>query len=167
MALKLGDMLVQADLIKKEQLDKALAEQKNTGMRVGACLIKMGFITEDAITDFLGKQLNVPTVNLSNKEIDPTLLKLIPADTARKFQIMPVQRTGRTLFVAMANPAEVFIIDSIQFLTGFDVKPMVCAETSIEQTIDRLYGTQASSDALKALDAEAQTDSLEVVDKNQ
>ncbi|HTY09323.1 MAG TPA: type IV-A pilus assembly ATPase PilB [Candidatus Edwardsbacteria bacterium] len=165
MAIKLGDMLVQADLIKKEQLDKALAEQKSTGARLGACLIKMGFITEDAITDFLGKQLGVPTVNLGAKEIDPALLKLIPADTARKFQIVPVQRTGRTLFVAMSNPADVFTIEDIQFLTGFEVKPMVCAETSIEKTIDRLYGTQASADALKALDAEA-TDNLEVVDKN-
>jgi type IV pilus assembly protein PilB len=167
MALKLGDMLVQANLIKKEQLDRALAEQKSTGARLGACLIKLGFITEDAITDFLGKQLGVPTVNLGSKEIDAQLLKLIPADTARKFQIVPVQRTGRTLFVAMSNPADVFTIEDIQFLTGFEVKPMVCAETSIEKTIDRLYGTQASADALKAIDAEAQADNLEVVDKNE
>ncbi|MRR09963.1 type II secretion system protein GspE [bacterium] len=153
--------------MKKEQLDKALAEQKSTGARLGACLIKLGFITEDAITDFLGKQLGVPTVNLGSKEIDAQLLKLIPADTARKFQIVPVQRTGRTLFVAMSNPADVFTIEDIQFLTGFEVKPMVCAETSIEKTIDRLYGTQASVDALKAIDAEAQADNLEVVDKNE
>jgi type IV pilus assembly protein PilB len=166
MALKLGDMLLQAGLITKEQLDKALAEQKNSGDKLGACLIKMKFITEEATTDFLGKQFKVPTINLSNTEIDPQVLKLIPADMAQKCQVIPVARQGRTLQVAMSNPADVLTLENIQFFTGLEVKPLVCADTAIARAMEKLYAGSASlNEAMKAVqEEEAQ---VEFVDKEQ
>jgi type IV pilus assembly protein PilB len=166
MALKLGDMLLQAGLITKEQLEKALVEQKSSGDKLGACLIKMKFITEEATTDFLGKQFNVPTINLSNKEIDPQVLKLIPADVAQKCQVIPVARQGRTLQVAMSNPADVFTLENIQFLTGMEVKPLVCADTAIARAMEKLYANSAGlNEAMKAVQAEE--GQVEFVDKEQ
>jgi type IV pilus assembly protein PilB len=159
-------MLLQSGLITKEQLEKALVEQKSSGDKLGACLIKMKFITEEAITDFLGKQFNVPTINLSNKEIDPQVLKLIPADVAQKCQVIPVARQGRTLQVAMSNPADVFTLENIQFLTGMEVKPLVCADTAIARAMEKLYANSAGlNEAMKAVQAEEGL--VEFVDKEQ
>jgi type IV pilus assembly protein PilB len=166
MAIKLGDMLVQSGLITSEQLEKALLEQKNTGAKLGSCLVKMGFITEDAITSFLGKQLNLPTVNLSSSELDPQVLKLIPAEIAQKFQVMPIKRSGRTLFLAMSNAADVFTMENIAFLTGMEVKPVVCAETSLEKALDKYYGSTTRAEALKSVEQEIAADDLELVDKD-
>jgi type IV pilus assembly protein PilB len=166
MALKLGDMLLQSGLITKDQLEKALHEQKNSGDKLGACLIKMKFITEEATTEFLGKQFNVPTINLSNKEIDPQVLKLIPSDVAQKCQVIPVARVGRTLQVAMSNPADVFTLENIQFLTGMEVKPLVCADTAIARAMEKLYATSAGlNEAIKAVQEEE--GQVEFVDKEE
>ncbi len=155
MALKLGDFLVQNKLITNEQLSAALAEQKTSGERLGSCLIKLKFISEEKITEALGQQYKVPTVNLSNLEIDPQVLKLIPSDMAHKFQIIPISRTGRVLQLAMSNPADVFTIDNIQFLTGLEVKPVVCAETAIARAVDKLYAASAGlTEAMKAVQEE-------------
>ncbi|MBI4726650.1 Flp pilus assembly complex ATPase component TadA [candidate division TA06 bacterium] len=166
MALKLGDMLLQAGLITKEQLEKALVEQKSSGDKLGACLIKMKFITEEATTDFLGKQFKVPTINLSNTEIDPQVLKLIPADVAQKCQVIPVARQGRMLQVAISNPADVFTLENIQFLTGMEVKPFVCADTAIARVMEKLYANSAGlNEAMKAVQEEE--GQVEFVDKEQ
>jgi len=166
MGLKLGDMLVQSGLITKDQLDKALAEQKSSGAKLGSSLIKLGFITEDAITQFLGKQLNLPTVNLSTAELDPQVLKLIPPEIAQKFQVMPIKRTGRTLFLAMSNAADVFTMENIAFLTGMEVKPVVCAETSLEKALDKYYGSTSRAEALKSVEQEIAAEDMELVDKD-
>ena len=166
MGLKLGDMLVQSGLISKDQLDKALSEQKSSGAKLGSSLIKLGFITEDAITQFLGKQLNLPTVNLSTAELDPQVLKLIPPEIAQKFQVMPIKKTGRTLFLAMSNAADVFIMEQISFLTGMEVKPVVCAETSLEKALDKYYGSTTRAAALKSVEQEIAAEDMELVDKD-
>jgi type IV pilus assembly protein PilB len=166
MGLKLGDMLVQAGMINKEQLDKALAEQKNSGGKLGSSLIKLGFITEDAITQFLGKQLNLPTINLSATELEPQVLKLIPPEIAQKFQVLPIKRAGRTLFLAMSNAADVFTMENIAFLTGLEVKPVVCAETSLEKALDKYYGSTTRAAAIKSVEQEIAAEDMELVDKD-
>ncbi|MDQ7799241.1 MAG: type IV-A pilus assembly ATPase PilB [Candidatus Edwardsbacteria bacterium] len=166
MGLKLGDMLVQSGLISKDQLDKALAEQKSSGAKLGSSLIKLGFMTEDSITQFLGKQLNLPTVNLSTAELDPQVLKLIPPEIAQKFQVMPIKRTGRTLFLAMSNAADVFTMENIAFLTGMEVKPVVCAETSLEKALDKYYGSTTRAEALKSVEQEIAAEDMELVEKD-
>lgn len=137
--VRLGDMLVKATLITKEQLQKALQQQETNGGRIGTNLVKLGFISEDDITSFLSRQYGVPSINLSHFDIDSAVIKLIPSEIAQKHQIIPINRTGSVLTVAMADPSNIFAIDDIKFMTGFKVEPVVAAETSIKNAINKHY----------------------------
>lgn len=169
MALKIGDMLLKAGLISGEQLDKALKEQQNTSGRLGSILVKLGFITEDEIVQFLSKQFNVPAVNLSEYKIDDSILKLIPAHIAQKYGVVPLSRLGRVLTVAMVNPNDVLAMDDIKFSTGFDVRPVVASEAAIWSAIDKYYGSAGMlQDMMKALDEALESDEgsdLEVLEE--
>src|SRR5689334_13334810 len=134
MAPKLGEMLLKARLISQEQLQKALEVQKAQGGKIGKHLIDLGFIRDDQITQLLSQQFGVPAVNLAQfKEIDPQVIKLIPADVARKYQVMPLTRTGATLTIAMTDPTNVFAMDDIKFMTGYNVEPVVASEAAITE----------------------------------
>ena len=138
-AVRLGDMLVKAALITREQLNQALQQQQTAGGRIGSNLVKLGFISEDDITSFLSRQYGVPSINLSHFEIDAIVIKLIPSEIAQKHQVIPINRTGNVLTVAMADPSNIFAIDDIKFMTGFKVEPVVAAETSIKNAINKYY----------------------------
>ncbi|MCI0371858.1 MAG: type IV-A pilus assembly ATPase PilB [candidate division NC10 bacterium] len=138
-ASRLGDMLVKANLVTDEQLKKALQQQESQGGRLGTNLVKLGFISEDDITSFLSKQYGVPSINLSHFEIDGAVIKLIPGEIAQKHMIVPINRTGSVLTVAMADPSNIFTIDDIKFMTGFKVEPVVAAESSIKNAINKYY----------------------------
>jgi type IV pilus assembly protein PilB len=138
-AVRLGDMLVKAALITREQLNQALQQQQTAGGRIGTNLVKLGFISEDDITSFLSRQYGVPSINLSHFEIDANVIKLIPSEIAQKHQVIPINRTGNVLTVAMADPSNIFAIDDIKFMTGFKVEPVVAAETSIKNAINKHY----------------------------
>ncbi len=138
-AARLGDMLVKATLITKEQLAKALQQQETSGGRIGTNLVKLGFISEDDITSFLSRQYGVPSINLSHFEIDQVVIKLIPSEIAQKHQVIPINRTGNVLTVAMADPSNIFAIDDMKFMTGFKVEPVVASETSIKNAINKYY----------------------------
>lgn len=143
---RLGELLVRNNLITKEQLIQALEEQRVSGgqMRLGAVLVKLGYIEEPDLTSFLSKQYGVPSINLSELEIDPAILKLIPAEVAQKYQIVPVNRAGSTLIVAMCDPSNIFAIDDIKFMTGYNVEVVVASETAIKASIDKFYDQSAS-----------------------
>src|SRR5688572_32580253 len=96
---RLGDLLVREKLISKEQLEKALQEQKTSGTRVGYNLVKLGFIQETELTKMLARQYRMPAVDLSKFEVDPKIAKMIPADLATKNLVLPLKRDGRTLTV--------------------------------------------------------------------
>jgi type IV pilus assembly protein PilB len=138
-AVRLGDMLVKAALITREQLNQALQQQQTAGGRIGSNLVKLGFISEDDITSFLSRQYGVPSINLSHFEIDAVVIKLIPSEIAQKHQVIPINRTGNVLTVAMADPSNIFAIDDVKFMTGFKVEPVVAAETSIKNAINKHY----------------------------
>lgn len=138
-ASRLGDMLVKANLITEEQLKKALQQQEGQGGRLGSNLVKLGFISEDDITSFLSKQYGVPSINLSHFEIDAAVIKLIPAEIAQKHMVVPINRTGSVLTMAMADPSNIFTIDDIKFMTGFKVEPVVAAESSIKNALNKYY----------------------------
>ncbi|MGH7362666.1 MAG: GspE/PulE family protein, partial [Candidatus Methylomirabilales bacterium] len=138
-ASRLGDMLVKANLITEEQLKKALHQQESQGGRLGSNLVKLGFISEDDITSFLSKQYGVPSINLSHFEIDAAVIKLIPGEIAQKHMVVPINRTGSVLTVAMADPSNIFTIDDIKFMTGFKVEPVVAAESSIKNALNKYY----------------------------
>jgi len=126
-------------------LEKALEFQRSNGGKLGSCLTKMGFITDDDITGVLSRQYGVPSINLKYYEIDPNVIKLIPQDTALRYQVVPLSRVGSVLTIAMTDPTNVFAMDDIKFMTGFNVEPVVASESAIGEAIGRFYGGGASS----------------------
>src|SRR5579872_1582738 len=141
MSQRLGDLLVREKVINNDQLEKALKAQKETGGRLGSVLVKLGFLSDEEVTNFLSRQYGVPAINLQFFEIDPNVVKLIPHETARKHQILPLSRVGASLTIAMVDPTNVFAMDDIKFMTGFNIEPVVASESSIMERIDRAYAT--------------------------
>jgi type IV pilus assembly protein PilB len=140
MSVRLGEILIKESLITQDQLDKALDFQRSNGGKLGSCLTKMGYITDDDITGVLSRQYGVPSINLKYYEIDPNVIKLIPQDTALRYQVIPLSRVGSVLTIAMTDPTNVFAMDDIKFMTGFNVEPVVASESAIGEAISRFYG---------------------------
>ncbi len=140
MSVRLGEILIKESLITQEQLQKALEHQRTNGGKLGSCLAKLGYITDDDITGVLSRQYGVPSINLKFYEIDPTVIKLIPQDTATRYQVIPLSRVGSVLTIAMTDPTNVFAMDDIKFMTGFNVEPVVASESAIAEAIARFYG---------------------------
>jgi len=139
MAAKLGQLLITSSLITEDQLKEAVSHQRKEGGRLGTNLVKLGYITEEKLVAFLSKQWGVPAINLSDYRIDPSVLKLIPGEVARKYFIIPVARVGATLTIAMADPSNVFVIDDVKFMTGYNVEVVVSGESSIINAISTHY----------------------------
>jgi type IV pilus assembly protein PilB len=159
MSSKIGDLLVKENLISQQQLKEALANQRVNGGRLGNCLIKLGFVTDDEITAILSRQYGVPSINLSFFDVDPSVVKLIPIETAQKYQILPLSRVGSTLTIAMIDPTNVFAMDDIKFMTGFNIEPVVASETAIREAIDKYYGTTHAMELKKVMEDIAVVDS--------
>jgi len=136
---RIGELLLREQLITTDQLKRAIDEQKKTGGRLGYNLTRLGYITEKDLTGFLSRQYGIPTIDLSTHEVDHEIVKLIPEDVAQKYQVIPVNRTGSTLVVAMADPSNIFAIDDIKFLTGYNVEPLVSSDASIKAAIEKYY----------------------------
>ena len=139
MADRLGELLVREKLITADQLKKAIEEQRTSGGRLGYNLAKLGFINEKELTAFLSKQYGIPSIDPVTTEVDPEVIKLIPEDVANKYQVIPISRTGSTLVLAMADPSNIFAIDDIKFLTGYNVESMVASEVAIKAAIEKYY----------------------------
>src|SRR6201988_3522884 len=148
MSSRLGEILVKENLITADQLKQALDCQQQHGGRLGTCLIKLGFISDDDITEVLSRQYGVPSINLKYYEVDPTVIKLIPQDTAVRYQIVPLSRVGSTLTIAMTDPTNVFAMDDVKFMTGFNVEPVVASEASVSEAIAKFYGEVESGEEL-------------------
>src|SRR6266581_7301483 len=146
MSQRLGDLLVKEKVITQEQLTQATKVQKETNCRLGSALVKLGFLTDEDVTNFLSRQYGVPAINLSYFEIDPTVVKLIPFETAKRYQILPLSRVGASLTIAMVDPTNVFAMDDIKFMTGFNIEPVVASESSILAGIEKAYGSTKEED---------------------
>src|ERR1700681_4262919 len=146
MSQRLGDLLVKEKVITPEQLEQAMKTQKETSVRLGAALVKLGFLTDEDVTNFLSRQYGVPAINLSYFEIDPAVVKLIPFETVKRYQILPLSRVGASLTIAMVDPTNVFAMDDIKFMTGFNIEPVVASESSILESIEKAYGTTQQED---------------------
>ena len=140
MSQRLGDLLVKEKIITPEQLAQATKAQKEQNCRLGSALVKLGFLSDEDVTNFLSRQYGVPAINLSYFEIDPAVVKLIPFETAKRYQILPLSRVGASLTIAMVDPTNVFAMDDIKFMTGFNIEPVVASESSILAGIDKSYG---------------------------
>jgi type IV pilus assembly protein PilB len=144
MPVKIGEMLSKEGLITPQQLQEALAYQKQNGVKLGRALVSLGFVKDDEITGLLSRQYGVPSINLATFDIDPTVLKVLPGETCRKYQVIPISRAGAVLSLAMSDPTNVFAMDDIKFMTGYNVDPVVASEIAIEEAINRFYGSARS-----------------------
>ena len=140
MTERLGELLIKRNYITPEQLKRALEEQKMKGGRLESNLIRLGYIKEDELLSFLSAQYRVPSVKISKMEINPNVIKLIPSSLSKKYFIVPINRMGPKLTLAMADPSNIVVIDEIKFMTGFNVEPVVASETEIIDAIKKYYG---------------------------
>jgi type IV pilus assembly protein PilB len=163
MADRLGELLLRKKLITQEQLEEAIEEQRRSGGRLGFNLTKLGFIKEQDLTTFLSKQYGIPTVNINSQEIDPEVCKLIPEEVAKKYEVLPLSRTGSTLVLAMADPSNIFAIDDIKFLTGYNVESVVASEAALKSAIENLYEAPEMAMDLDDVLTEFDEEEMEVV----
>ena len=172
MSQRLGDLLVKEKVITTEQLEQAVKLQKESHSRLASALVKLGFLSDEDVTNFLSRQYGVPAINLSYFEIDPAVVKLIPYETAKRYQILPLSRVGASLTIAMVDPTNVFAMDDIKFMTGFNIEPVVASESSILEGIEKAYGTskeaeleqvmQSINDSGEGTDIEVQAEAQEL-----
>jgi type IV pilus assembly protein PilB len=149
MAVRIGELLLKEKRITPEQLQQALNHQKANGGKLGFNLVQMGLVKDEDISTLLSKQYGVPSIDLGRFEIDASVIKLIPADTAQKYQIVPLSRAGATLTIAMTDPTNVFAMDDIKFMTGYNVEPVVASETAVAEAIQKYYPSIARNAQLQ------------------
>ncbi|HIE92772.1 MAG TPA: type IV-A pilus assembly ATPase PilB [Acidobacteria bacterium] len=155
MAVRIGELLLKEECITALQLQEALDRQEEHGGKLGFNLAQLGFVEDDEIASVLSKQYGVPSINLTQFDIDASVIQLVPAATARKYEIVPVSRDGATLTIAMSDPTNVFAVDDIKFMTGYQVEPVVAAQTALVAAIERYYASDnGSSDGTSSDDIE-------------
>ena len=174
MPVRIGELLLKEKRVTPEQLQEALNYQKANGGKLGHNLVKLGYVKDEEITALLSKQYGVPCINLAEFDIDPLVIKLIPGDTAQKYQIIPVSRSGATLTIAMTDPTNVFAMDDIKFMTGYNVEPVVASEAAVVDSLAKYYsmktapaagsaGPSALEVATRALDDQLEPGDVEVL----
>jgi type IV pilus assembly protein PilB len=139
MATKIGEMLLRGNLITPEQLRSALDTQKKTRERIGSVLVKAGFIKEPELLAFLGRQFNVPVVDLGKYEVNAEVVRLLPEEMVQKHLALPINRVGAKLIVAVADPSNMAIIDAIGFKTGYAVELVLASEKDITSAINKYF----------------------------
>src|SRR4051812_35547018 len=159
---RIGDLLLREGLITREQLEKALAEQKQNGTRVGYNLIKLGYIQELELVRQLAKQYKMNAVDLSKFNVDPKIAKLIPTDLATKNLVIPLKRDGRQLTVAMADPTNLGVLEDLKFITRYDIFPVIAGEFTLKTIIEKIYGKEAEDAQMSAL-----MDTIEEIDNEE
>jgi type IV pilus assembly protein PilB len=164
---RLGEILLREGLVTREQLAQALTEQKNSKHRLGYVLVKLGLVQELEITKVLARQYRMPAVDLSRFEVDPKIIKLVPADMATKSVVLPLKREGRTLTVAMADPTDLGLLEDLKFITRFDLFPVIAGEYTLRNLIEKHY--EASDQQLQSIlkDMEETGEDVEVVEEEE
>jgi type IV pilus assembly protein PilB len=152
MAVRIGELLLREKRITPAQLQEALNHQKANGGKLGITLVKLGMVKDEEITAMLSRQYGVPSINLAQFEIDGSVIKLIPAETANKYQVIPISRTGATLTIAMTDPTNVFALDDIKFMTGYNVEPVVASESAVGDAITKYYSNGRAAATASTLD---------------
>ena len=152
---RIGELLVRQNMLTAEQLKRARDEARTNGARLGHQITKLGYLQETELTEFVAKQYGLPSIELAEFEIDRDVIKLIPEEVAIKHTVIPVNRAGSTLILATADPSNIFAIDDIKFLTGYNVEVVVSSELAIKAAIDKYYDKSASfADVMSDLDVE-------------
>jgi type IV pilus assembly protein PilB len=165
-ANRLGEMLLKSGRVTSDQLQRALSAQKAEGGRLGTNLVKLGFLTDEQLVDFLSQHFGVPAINLDGIKVDEQVIKIIPADVARKYTILPIAKQGAKVTIAMMDPTNVFAMDDIKFMTNYNVEPVVASETALRVAIDRYYGSTHAIELKKVMEevSDISDASLEVLE---
>lgn len=145
---RLGELLIRDNLISMQQLQQAQEDQKKNGGRLGASLVKMGAIDDNQLIKFLSHQYHVPAVNLDEMTISPDVIKLISEEVANRHQLIPINREGSNLVVAMADPSNIFAMDDMKFLTGLTIQATVASESQITRAIERYYRVEENHESV-------------------
>jgi type IV pilus assembly protein PilB len=143
MAIRLGELLLREKRVTPAQLQEALTHQRTNGGRLGSTLVKLGILRDEDITSVLSRQYGVPSINLAEFDLDASIVRLVPLETANKYNVIPVGRNGTTLTLAMTDPTNVFAMDDIKFMTGLHVEPVVASETAIRDAIAKYFDAKA------------------------
>src|SRR5918912_210099 len=164
---RLGEILLREGLVTRDQLAQALTEQKNSKHRLGYVLVKLGLVQELEITKVLARQYRMPAVDLTRFEVDPKIIKLVPADMAAKAVVLPLKREGRTLTVAMADPTDLGLLEDLKFITRFDLFPVIAGEYTLRNLIEKHY--EQSDQELQSIlkDMEDTGEDVEVVEEEE
>jgi type IV pilus assembly protein PilB len=159
---RIGDLLLREGLVTQDQLNKALAEQRHNGTRVGYNLVKLGFVKETDLTRMLARQHKMPAVDLTKFQVDPRIAKLIPSELALKHNVLPLKRDGRTLTVAMSDPATMSVLDDIKFITRLDIFPVIAGEFTLRNAIEKFY--ESGEAQMQSLLSEIPDDDIEILE---
>jgi type IV pilus assembly protein PilB len=146
-AERIGALLISEGLISREQLAQALQEQRSRGGRLGYTLVKLGIVEELTLTRLLARQYKIPAVDLTKSDIDPALVRLVPAEIAIQHLVLPLKREGRVLYVAMADPTNIRVIDDLKFRTRSDIYPVIAGEYTLRTMIERVYPEESLTDS--------------------
>ena len=163
---RIGDLLVREGLITREQLARALEEQRQSGTRVGYNLIKLGFIEENELTKMLARQYKMPAIDLARFEVDPKIAKMIPTDLALKNLVIPLKRDGRTLTIAMADPTNLGVLEDLKFITRYDIFPVIAGEFTLRNVIEKIYGSQDEQRLQSLMNEIADDADIEVIEEH-
>ena len=159
---RIGDLLLREGLVTQDQLNKALTEQRHNGTRVGYNLVKLGYVKETDLTRMLARQHKMPAVDLTKFQVDPRVAKLIPGELALKHSVLPLKRDGRTLTVAMSDPASMSVLDDIKFITRLDIFPVIAGEFTLRNAIEKFY--ESGEAQMQSLLSEIPDDDIEILE---
>lgn len=165
MPARLGELLVRENLISLQQLQNAQDSQRSEGGKLGYHLTKLGYLEEAELTQFLSKQYGVPAISLGEFEIESSVIELVPREVAQKHQLIPVNRAGASLIVAMGDPSNIFAIDDVKFLTGYNIEVVVAAEAAILSAIEKYYSPQGGPAAPSGMEAYSDVDMDAMMDE--
>ncbi len=136
---KIGEMLIEENLVTEEQLERALKKQKEKGGRLGSHLIDMGLISPEVLLSLLSRQTRFPAIDVSKYEFSSDILKLIPKEIAKKYLVIPLSKFNNVITLAMVDPTDILVIEKIRNITGCEISPVISAEKFIKEVIDKYY----------------------------
>ena len=164
MAARLGEILLQANLISRDHLEQAIAQQKVDGGRLGSILTKLGLVNEQDVSRYLGEKFGIPYIDLDAQTVAPEVIRLLHPSIVQRHLVIPVAKSGTTLSMAMADPTNVHAVDDIKFMTGLKVELMVATESAIRRAIDRYYD---ASETLQNVIASIEDAGMEVMENRE
>ncbi|MDR2732181.1 MAG: Flp pilus assembly complex ATPase component TadA [Fibromonadaceae bacterium] len=164
---RIGELLVEKNYITVEQRDKALEEQKKTGLRLGKMLMQLGFMTEERLIEILSAQLEIPAVSLGDVFIPPEVAQLLPEEFCRSYRVIPLEIKGKILILAMHDPSNQRTLDHIRFKVQMEISPVMSNEKDLVEAINRVYTGSASGEAMRELSRLNEDEDLQTVNKEE